>query len=106
MLDLRVGGFEVPFVAPPLFASIGASHDSASAAVVAHAVHGYVVDHSLVIDVNIGDVYVVDAAVVEKVSSVPIAASVAGAEISEAVVNAAVEANVRTPVTGVPKVES
>jgi hypothetical protein len=49
-----------------------------------------VVDH--------GDIDVVHGAVIEKVAGVPIAALVAGANITKPVVDAAIEADVRTPI--------
>ena len=80
--------------------------DSAASAVVAGVVAGasavghVVVDHRTVVDV--GDVPDVgDAAVVIEVIVVPIATEVADADVSVAVVDTTVEANVGTPVAAV-----
>jgi hypothetical protein len=77
-------------------------------AVVADAIDRRVVhDHCLVIDIShVGDVHVSHAAVVVEVASAPLATVVAVAGITEAVVDAAVEANVRPPVTAMEGVEA
>jgi hypothetical protein len=76
--------------------------------VVADMVHGGVVhDDCLVVDVrNVGNVHVGHAAVVIEVASAPLATVETFTGISEAVVNAAVEADVRAPVAAVEKVEA
>ena len=80
----------------------------ASGAVVAGAairdVDGGVVDddrvsYGAVIDLNIGDGYIVDGTVVVETISVPVAALIAGAHVAESIVNAAVVANVPSPIT-------
>jgi hypothetical protein len=66
-----------------------------AATVVADAVVHVVVDHPGVVDVgDVGGVDVVDRAVVHEAVLVPVAAVVAGAGVSVAVGNAAVEAYV------------
>ena len=55
---------------------------------------------------NVGDVYVVNGAVVIEVPTAPIAAFITLAEIAEAVINPAVEANVRAPVADMPDIGS
>jgi hypothetical protein len=76
--------------------------DSTVAAVVADAVHRGVVDHGGVVNVvDVGDIYVVDGTIVEKVAAVPTSAFIAIAEIAESVVDAAVESDMRTPVANV-----
>src|SRR2546425_7002082 len=74
--------------------------DATVAAVVADAVHGGAVDHGGVVNiVNGGDVHIRHRAVVEKPAAFPASAVVAVAEVSEAVVDAAVETDLRTPIT-------
>src|SRR5580704_1996840 len=73
----------------------------ALAAVVADPVDGGVVDHRCV--VNVGDVHIVDGAIVEKVSAVPASALIAVTEISESVIDPAVEPDMRPPIAGVEK---
>ena len=62
----------------------------------------------LVVDVvettTVAEAEIVIAAVIEEVTAAPVAAEEAGAEIAEAVVDAAVVADARAPVAGVPKV--
>jgi hypothetical protein len=75
---------------------IGASGDATRAAVEADAVDVDI--HRLVVNVvNIHDVNVGNRAVVEEMSVIPASAYEADTEISEAVVDAAVEADVRSP---------
>src|SRR5258707_14809561 len=71
-------------------------------------VHGGVVyDDRLVVDVgNIGDIHVGHAAVVVEVASAPLATVETFTGIAEPVVNAAIEAHVRTPAATVKKVEA
>ena len=87
-----------------LLLRIGASVDAALAAVVAYAV--IVVHHdSPVIDVvDTRYVDVIHAAVVGEGAMIPVAAFITAARVPEAVVHAAVEADVRPPVTGVEDV--
>ncbi len=71
--------------------------DAAVASVIGDA--GAVVDDDgAVIDVSDVDVHAIDRAVVVEVVSVPVAAVIAVAGVSEAVVDASVEADVKTPV--------
>ena len=78
---------------------------AAAAAVIADAVVHVVVDHRGVVDVgDVGGVDVVDRAVVHEAVMVPVATVVAGAGISIAVGDAAIEANVGAPVAGMPAV--
>src|SRR5271157_4071379 len=64
-------------------------------------------DDGAVVDVgHIGHVHVDHRAVVEEGSASPLAAEETYAAVSEAVVNSAVEANMRPPVASVPAVEA
>ena len=78
--------------------------DSAAAAVVTDpivrmgGVVDVVIDNLAAIDV-VGVAYVVDGAVVVEVIPTPVAAKVANADVAEAIVDAAIEADVRTPVS-------
>jgi hypothetical protein len=104
VFPLHAGGLEVMFVIPSLLFVSGTSVDSAMAAVIADAIDGDVVDHGAVVDVDIGDVDVVDGAVVVEVMTSPVAAGIAGANVAESVVHAAVEADVRSPIAGIPEI--
>jgi hypothetical protein len=81
--------------------------NSSVTAVVADAIDSCVVhDDRLVVDIgHVGDVHIGHAAVVVEVTSAPLATVVAVAGIPEAVVDAAVEANVRPPIAAMEDVE-
>jgi len=85
----------------------GTGIQAAAPANIAHTIiNGDVVDVGPV-DVDIadnGDVHVVDGSVVPEVAALPVAAIVAVADVAEAVVDAAIEADVNAPVTVVPVV--
>jgi hypothetical protein len=68
----------------------------ASRPVVAGTVHRGVVD-AAVIHVNVGDVHIVDGAVIVETISAPIPALIADAAVAESVVNAAVVADILAP---------
>jgi hypothetical protein len=77
------------------------------AAVVADAVHILVVDDRTVVHiVNVDDVYVVDRAIVVKIAAMPISTCVAETGVAEAVVNAAVKSDSRSPVACVPVIQA
>jgi hypothetical protein len=61
-------------------------------------VHSRIVHDSGVVNVvNVGDIYVVDGAIVEKVSAVPTSAFIPITEVSESVRNSPIESDVRAP---------
>jgi len=75
------------------------------ATVVTHPVDGGVVDHAAFVDIRDVDVSnIIDRAVVAEGPVVPIPAFIAGATIPETVVDATVEADMRTPVADIPGV--
>jgi hypothetical protein len=79
--------------------------DAASAAVVGDA--GVVVDDdSAVVDVGDVDVDAVDGAIVVEVVAVPIAAMITDAGVTEAIVDATIEANMKAPEAAVKAVSS
>src|SRR6266849_2375870 len=83
------------------FLFTGRTHiDPTVAAVVADAVHyGGVVNNRRVVNVvDVGDVYIVHRAVVEKPAAVPTPAFVAVSKVAVTVVDPAVEADTRTPI--------
>src|SRR6516165_211418 len=85
-----------------LHPSGGTRFDPAVASVVADAVH-VVVDHGGVVNVvNIGDIYIVHRTVVIEVPVVPTSALISVTEISEPVVDSAIETDLRTPVADMP----
>ena len=94
---LRGGGRDVGFVARGGLARVGHAPDAVRTAVVADAAVVDVVDH-YVVRIHVGDmrdVHIGHRAVVEVAVVVPVAAHETDADITEAVVDAAVEADVR-----------
>src|SRR5580692_8685797 len=88
-----------------LFCCGRASSNSTGAAVIADTVDRGVVDYGLVVNiVNVCDVDVVHGAVVVEGSVIPISTLVADTTIAEAVVDATVEADVRTPIAAIPSI--
>ncbi len=105
VLHLRGRCIHVPVAIRCHLSGSGTRIDSTPAAVIAHAIDLAIVDHRFVVHVmNVGDVYMIHFAVVKEMISVPVPAFVAEAAVPEAVVNAAVEADMRSPVTGVPEI--
>ena len=92
----------------PLFRSRGVTYAAGAIERGAVVYHGSINDYRLVdIDVaNNGGIHPGDRGVVVKDSTPPLAAYVAEAEIAEAVIDAAVEAHVRPPVSRMPQVNS
>jgi hypothetical protein len=103
VLNLRAGCGNVPLVGRCFLLWCRPRRDSSGSAVIADPVDGNVVDDRLVVDVvNVGDVYVVDGAVVVEGSISPFPTVVTAAGITEAVVNTAIETHRRAPITDVP----
>src|SRR6185312_4514174 len=101
MLHLHRSALEVALMVEALLLRGGAKITSARA-VETYPTH-ITMHHLGVIDVmNHGDVHTRDGCVVEKMSMVPAAANESHAAVTESIVNSAVEANVRSPVAGVP----
>src|SRR5215468_5166650 len=81
--------------------------ESARSTVVADVGHGDIVDDGLAVDV--GDLYRTEARdrrVVDEDAVPPVATVVAHAGIAEAIVDAAVEADPRSPVSGAPHIDA
>ena len=85
------------------FCGPGAHLQSALSAVEAHTSAAAVVsaDSAVVNVMHHGNVHIVNGAVVIEVPAAPVAALVADADIAEAVIHAAIEADMRTPVATV-----
>jgi len=107
VLHLQGGGLNVPFASGRLLGCSGLRSDATGAAIVADVVHGGgVVDYGLVVSVvDDGGVHVGHGAVVVEDPAIPVAAVVAVAAVTVAVVYAAVEADVLTPVAGVEGID-
>src|SRR5215470_3948781 len=71
MLHLHPGTCEMSFVSCSLFFPTGTSVDACGPSVVAHSVHGDIVDHSFVVDVNVSYRDVIHGAVVKECSPTP-----------------------------------
>src|SRR2546427_1638264 len=99
MLSLIRYRREMSLTSEPLLLPRRTRADATVAAVVADAVHGGAVDHGGVVNiVNGGDVHIGHGAVVEKPAAFPASAVVTVAEVSVAVIDAAVETDLRTPI--------
>src|SRR5580658_433309 len=97
---------DMPFAFVPFLFCSRPCGESSAAAVVAHVAHASIDDR---LGVNVVDdraVYVHDGGVIEKVSALPVASGEADANVAEAVVNASVKTDVRSPVTGIPGVDA
>src|SRR5438270_1251660 len=104
MLHLRRNWSAVRFMGPGLLLRRGTRAYSALSAVVGD-MRVVVDDHGLVIDVrDVGDIHVGHRAIVKKFAAAPFAAFEAFAEVSEAVINAAIESDMRAPIAGIPKI--
>src|SRR5271165_2173418 len=107
LLALHSGGADVRIAVRGHFRFGGTCVDAAVAAIEADAIRFVIVNHGAVVNiVNVVDVHVVHAAVVEKVAAVPVATLVAESAVAEAIINSAIEADVRAPVTSVPEISS
>lgn len=88
------------------FRRVRTSIDSPGATVEADVADMHVVNARVVRVVDDVDVYVGHGAVIEEMAAGPIAAEEAGAWIAEAIVDAAVEADMRPPIAGIPDIEA
>ena len=103
MPGLHRRGSDVAPAQGSFLSSIGARVDSAIAPVIADAIHGDIVHYGPVVDiVNASYVHAIDVPVVIKITTAPVSALVAVTGITEAVVDATVEAYRRAPVSDVP----
>jgi hypothetical protein len=106
MLHLRRDRSAVRFVSPGLLLRRSTRGYSTLSAVV-RDVRVIVYDHGLVIDIgDVGDIHVGHRTVVEEFAAAPFAAREAFAEVSEAVINAAIESDVRAPIADIPKIDA
>src|SRR5271165_185485 len=104
MLRLCCHRWQVPLAGCGLFCCRWLCSDSTLAAVIADAVNRRIIDHRRVVNImNVGDVDVVHRTVVIELAIVPASAFVAMAEISVAVSDAAIEANLRPPIALIEK---
>jgi hypothetical protein len=94
-------------VRPGFFLRGRSRNSPARATVEADTSYSHIVDDGFVIDV--GDVHateIVHGRVVAEDAVSPVAALVAGAHIAETVIDAAVESDMRPPVSGVPNIKA
>src|ERR1700674_1231542 len=105
MLSLRCQRRVVRLATKPFFLRRGPRSDTAPAveAYIPRVIH----DHRPVVYVrHIGHIHIRDRAVVEKGATSPLTAVEAAAAVSETIVDAAVEADMRPPITRVPAIEA
>src|ERR1700733_7173721 len=107
LLHLRRNRRGVGFVRVGLLFSSWADLNAALAAVKGNVV--FVVHNHCAVNVYIGDcgcVYMHDGGVVEESAATPLAAAKSYPPVSEAVVNAAIEADLRPPIATVPCIDA
>lgn len=107
MLRLSLRWLEVPLICERLFLSGRPGSDTIRSAIEAGAV--VVVHYSGVVDVGVVNdcpVYIHHSGVVGEGAATPFTAIEAGSTIPEAIVDAAVETDMRSPVPGVPSVDT
>ncbi len=92
-------GLNVPLTCDRFLLRSRTGGNSAVAAVIADSILGAIHNGCVVNVVDLGDIYVVNGAVVKEVSVVPAAALVAFTKISKPVVDAAVKTYLRSPIT-------
>jgi hypothetical protein len=106
MLQLRRKRAAMRFVGVGCLLRRGTCGYSALSAVVRH-VCIIVYDDGLVVDIgDVCDIHISHRPVIEKFATAPFAAGEAFAEVSEAVINAAVESDMRAPISGIPNIEA
>src|SRR5580704_3275707 len=104
VFPLSSDGIDVPVMLGNFFLRCGAPRDAALAAVVADVVDHFVIDDGFVVHVvNVDDVNVGHGPVIEEVSAIPAAAHEPYAEISKAIRDSAIEADVRAPISFMEK---
>jgi hypothetical protein len=103
ILDLCPHGRSMLFMASRQFRGSGAHLQSALSAVEAHTdAAAAIISHGTVVNVmHNRSIHIVVGAVVVEMPTAPVAALVADADIAEAVIDAAIEADMRTPVATV-----
>ncbi len=104
VLTLYGSGFHMVIVLGGEFTRRGPSAESARTAIVADAIHRVVVHHRTAVD--IGDIRHIDIGyrpIIEEAPAPPFPPFEAPAVVSEPIIDAAVEANVWSPVSGMPK---
>ena len=104
VLPLVGGGFHVPVVRRSKFTGGRASAESPRTAIVTDAIYREIVHHGTV--VNVGDVRHVDIGhrpIIEEGPTPPFPARKAHATVTEAIIDAAVEANMGAPVSCMPE---
>src|SRR5580698_9440683 len=85
----------------------GLGGDAATAAVETHPHIGLIHNDGLFVDVgNVHATEIIDGAIVGKHAVIPMAAFVSGAAVAEAVIDAAIEADMLPPITGAPDIDA
>src|SRR5579863_3774252 len=108
VLGLHAGGLHVVFILKLALLRRGPGINASAPAVKAHPADGGVSDHGPV-DIGVVDadhVYVGHGAIVKEPATTPISSNEANAAITKAIINAAVEANVGSPVPCVPAISA
>src|SRR6516164_7638659 len=96
----------MPLVGPHSLITRLMNTNSVWPSVVADPVYGDIVDHSLVVNVDIGDRHIVNGAVVIEPLPSPVSALITRSEVAVSVIHSAIEADVRTPIACVPHIDA
>ena len=105
MVHLHARSLEMAFVIEALFVPRRTSHNPTPPAIEADSGH-VLVHHHAVINVGVGYSDVVDIAVIEEMTAVPISTGISHTGEAKPIINATVEADVRTPISGMPNVRT
>lgn len=108
VLGLHAGGLHVVFILKLALLRRGPGINASAPAIKADPADGSVSDHGPV-DIGVVDadhVYVGHGAIVKEPATTPISSHEANAAITKAIINAAVEANVGSPVSCVPGIRT
>ncbi len=107
MVSLHRRNFDVMLMLRGHLVSGRSGLDTTVATIEAHAIHGDVVDYRSIVDIrHMNGADVGDRPVIEIIVTAPVATLKTDTAISEAVVHAAVEPNMRSPIAAVPEINA
>ncbi len=104
MPGLHLRGSDVAPAHGGFLSGIGARVDSPIATVIGDAIHGDMVHYRSAVNiVNAAYIHAIDVPVVIKITTAPVAAFIAVAVVAVTVIDPAIEAYLRTPISGMPE---
>jgi len=105
--NLLMGGHNMPFSHSPLFFRPWPCGDTTLAVKTGVVYSGVIVYYHGTVNIGVmynGSIYTGNRRIVHKVATAPVPAIVAGTPITKTIINTAVKADMRSPVTGVKSV--